>query len=69
MELIVEAQHLTHNLMAALCALREHPKPICDRCQDPDEIVVTTVEIREIDETFALCGVCTSELPRGFHLA
>jgi hypothetical protein len=41
---------------------------ICDRCQDPDEVVVATMMISAMDETFALCGGCTRELPRGFRV-
>jgi hypothetical protein len=69
LELIVETESLTPALVAAMCAARELPELICDRCLDPDEIVVTTMEIAAIDETFALCGNCTRELPRGYHVA
>jgi hypothetical protein len=68
LDLIVETQPLTPSVLAALCAAREQPELICDCCLDPDEIVVATMEIAEIDETFALCGACTTQLPRGFHM-
>ena len=41
---------------------------ICDRCQDPDEVVVATMEIPAMDETFTLCGSCTRALPRGYRV-
>jgi hypothetical protein len=41
---------------------------ICDRCHDPNEVVVATMMISAMDETFALCGGCTRELPRGFRV-
>ena len=67
MDLIIETELLTPSLIAALCAARAQPTLICDRCQDPDEIVVSTMAISVIDETFTLCGSCARELPRGFH--
>ena len=68
MDLIVETETLTPILIAALCAARAQTMLICDRCQDPDEVVVATVEIPAMDETFTLCGGCTRELPRGFRV-
>jgi hypothetical protein len=56
-------------LIVALCAARDEPELICDRCKNPDEIVVATVEIAAIGETYALCGTCTRELPTGFMVA
>jgi hypothetical protein len=56
-------------LIIALCAAREQPELICDRCQNPDEIVVATVEISAIAETYAVCGPCMRELPKGFLVA
>ena len=41
----------------------------CDRCHELDEIVVAIMEIEPLEETWALCGSCKQELPRGFHLA
>ena len=69
MDLIVETTPLTPDLTVALCAAPEQPELICDRCQDPDEIVVATVEITAIGETLAICGACTRELPQGFAVA
>ncbi len=69
MDLIIETQNLTPASIAALLVIREEPELICDRCLDPDQIVVTLMEIAEIDETLALCGSCVSELPRGHHVA
>lgn len=40
----------------------------CDRCDDADEPVVSVLEIRELDTTWALCGLCTRELPAGFQM-
>jgi hypothetical protein len=68
LDLIIESQPLTPSLIAALCAARELPELICDRCLDPDAIVVATMEISEIDETFTLCGTCARQLPRGFQM-
>ena len=68
MDLIVETETLTPSLIAALCAAPAQTMLICDRCQDPDEVVVATMEIPAMDETFTLCGGCTRELPRGFRV-
>ena len=68
MDLIVETETLTPSLIAALCAARAQTMLICDRCQDPDEVVVATMEIPAMDETLTLCGGCTRELPRGFRV-
>ncbi len=69
MDLIIETETLTPTAIAALLAAREQPELICDRCVNPNEIVVATMEIAAIAETFALCGNCVSELPRGHHVA
>jgi len=68
LDLIVETETLTLSLIAALCAARDQTMLICDRCQDPDEVVVATMEIPAMDETFTLCRGCTRELPRGFRV-
>jgi hypothetical protein len=68
MDLIVETLPLTPTSIAALCAARAQTMLICDRCQDPHEAVVATIEIPAMDETFTLCGGCTRELPRGFSV-
>jgi hypothetical protein len=38
------------------------------RREDPDAVVVSTMEIPAMDETFTLCGSCTRALPRGFSV-
>ena len=68
MDLIVESETLTPSLIAALCTAHAQTMLICDRCQDPDEVVVATMEIPAMDETFTLCVGCTRELPRGFRV-
>lgn len=68
LDLIVETESLTPSLIAALCAARAQTMLICDRCENPDEVVVATMEIRAMDETFTLCGGCTRELPGGFRV-
>jgi hypothetical protein len=68
LDLIVETETLTPILIAALCAARAQTMLICDRCHDPNEVVVATMMISAMDETFALCGGCTRELPRGFRV-
>jgi hypothetical protein len=68
LDLIIETTRLTPNLIVAMCAAREQPELICDRCQNPEEIVVAAMEIAAIGETFALCGDCTRELPNGFQM-
>ena len=68
MDLIVETEFLTPSLIAALCAARAQTLLICDRCQDLDAVVVSTMEIPALDETFTLCGGCTRALPRGFSV-
>jgi hypothetical protein len=67
LDLIIETERLTPSLIANLCVARMQSELICDRCQDPDEIVVMTISILPIEEPFALCGACARELPRGFH--
>ena len=68
MDLVIETEALTPDRVAAMCASREQPELTCDRCQDPNEIVVAAMEIAAIDETFALCGACASQLPGGFRI-
>jgi hypothetical protein len=68
LDLIVETEPLTPSLIAALCAARAQTMLICDRCENPDEIVVATMEIPGMDETFTLCGCCTRDLPGGFRV-
>jgi hypothetical protein len=69
LDLVIETTPLTTNLIVALCAAREQTELICDRCQNPDEIVVATVEISALAETYAVCGPCMRELPKGFLVA
>jgi hypothetical protein len=45
------------------------PLPICDRCHNLEEIVVATMRILDLEETWSLCGTCVRELPAGFNLA
>lgn len=66
--MIVETVALTPVVMAEMCVARDQPELICDRCLDPDEIVVSAMAIVSIDETFALCGNCTRKLPSGFQV-
>ena len=66
--MFVETVALTPVVMAAMCVARDQPELICDRCLDPDEIVVSVMAIAAIDETFALCGNCTRKLPSGFQV-
>jgi hypothetical protein len=68
LDLIVETEPLNPSLIAALCAARAQTMLICDRCQNPDEVVVATMAIPAMEETFALCGGCARELPRGFRV-
>jgi hypothetical protein len=68
LELIVETVFLTPVVMAAMCIARDQPELICDRCQDPNEIVVSAMAIAAINETFALCGNCTRKLRSGFQV-
>jgi hypothetical protein len=69
LDLIIQTEALTPIAMAALLADREQPELICDRCLNPEEIVVATMEIAAIEQTFMLCGDCARDLPRGFHVA
>ena len=66
MDLIVDTQPVTPIGIAALLASRMEPQLICDRCLDADEPVVAMMVIAAI-ETFALCGPCARELPRGYQ--
>jgi hypothetical protein len=68
MDLIVETEPLTPSLIAALCVARAQTMLICDRCEDPDAVVVSTMEIPAMDGTFTLCGSCTRALPGGFRV-
>jgi hypothetical protein len=67
LDLIVDTQPVTPTAIAALLAIRELEELICDRCQDPDEPVVVTMLVEAIDHTFALCGPCARELPKGYQ--
>jgi hypothetical protein len=69
LDLIVDARPLDPTALAALLAARNQPQLICDRCLDPGRIVVAAMKIFGIDQTFALCSGCFSELPRGHHVA
>jgi len=44
----------------------EWPHLICDRCHDVEALVVAIMEVSPLEETWALCGACESELPVGF---
>jgi hypothetical protein len=54
---------------AAVSPKSAQPLPICDRCHNIEEIVVVTMQIIPLEGTWALCGPCKQELPKGFHLA
>ncbi len=57
------------DLTAAWPAAGAPPLLICDRCHNVEEIVVATLQILPLEQTWALCGPCKQELPKGFHLA
>jgi hypothetical protein len=42
--------------------------PVCDRCEDFEEIVVTVLEVPELGLTLVLCGACLRALPTGFQV-
>lgn len=42
--------------------------PICQRCQNEDEIIAGVLVIGATDEQWALCGPCWRELPQGAHI-
>lgn len=68
MDLTVEVTEiLTRDVIDALCAARDQPLLICDRCEDADEIVVATIHV--LEATFALCGRCARDLPTGYRVA
>jgi hypothetical protein len=71
MNLTVRLQQIPyHDLAGDFYPTRtERPLLICDRCHNVEAIVVAIMEISLIDETWALCGACMSELPVGFGLA
>jgi hypothetical protein len=66
-DLIVDAQPVTPATIAALLAIRNEGELICDRCLDPEEPVVVTMQIAAIGQTFALCGTCTRDLPKWYQ--
>jgi hypothetical protein len=67
LDLIVDTQPVTPAAIEALLASREEDELICDRCQDPEEPLAAMMRIDAIDETFALCGTCTRDLPQGYQ--
>ena len=67
MDLIVDAQPVTPAAIEALLASREEDELICDRCLDAEEPLAAMLVIEAIDQTFALCGTCTRELPGGYQ--
>jgi hypothetical protein len=66
-DLIVEARPITPAAIEALLASREEDELICDRCLDPEEPILVTMLVEAIDHTFALCGICARELPKGYQ--
>ena len=40
LDLLIETELLTPSLIADLCVAREQLELICDRCQDPDELLL-----------------------------
>jgi len=52
-------------LAAAECEARV--LMVCDRCHDVEEIVVAVMEIVQLNQIWALCGICASELPKGLR--
>jgi hypothetical protein len=50
------------------CAIARQSLLICERCKNVEEVVVAIMQIVQLDETWALCGNCTRELPAGHHL-
>jgi hypothetical protein len=66
LDLVIETQALTPATMAVMCASRDQPQLICDRCLQPQEAVVVAMIIDGIGQTFALCGLCVRDLPRGY---
>ena len=70
MDITVELTDISDPSFAADFAMaRAKQSLICDRCEDSTEPVVAVLEVRELDTTWALCGLCTRELPAGFQVA
>jgi hypothetical protein len=70
LDLTVELIPITDvKFASAICATGSKQSLVCDRCQAPNELVVTVLEIAAIGATMALCGLCTRELPAGFQVA
>jgi hypothetical protein len=40
----------------------------CERCHNSKEVVVATMRILPFDKSWALCGACLSEMPKGYQL-
>ena len=40
----------------------------CGRCHNSKEVVVANLRILPFDVSWALCGPCLSELPKGYQL-
>ena len=40
----------------------------CRRCHNNKKVVVASMRILPLDEYWALCGQCLSELPKGYQL-
>jgi hypothetical protein len=70
LDLTVELTSITDlRFASAICTTKSRQSLVCDRCRAPDELVVTVLEIAAIGAIMALCGLCTRELPAGFHVA
>jgi hypothetical protein len=70
LDLTVELTSITDlRFAASICATASKQSLVCDRCQAPNELVVTVLEIAAMGATMALCGLCTRELPAGFQVA
>jgi hypothetical protein len=70
LDLTVELTSITDlRFASAICATASKQSLICDRCQAPNGLVVTVLEIAASGASMALCGLCTRELPAGFQVA
>jgi hypothetical protein len=63
MNLVVEIAMLSSREASTRC---DDSLAICDRCQDPAEIVIAKITIPALEKTISVCGKCLYGLPTGY---
>jgi hypothetical protein len=62
-----EVELMSDPAQLALLAARSRTDgglPVCDRCRNPEEIIVAIMRIPDLEGEWSLCGQCFRELPQ-----